>query len=70
MDLNTFQGSIQVALNEGMIQTPLVSGVTATVDPTANVGATGIIPVVVAVRPKAFANAIQETITLVNGGGA
>ena len=70
VDLNTFQGSIQVALNEGMIQTPLVSGVTATVDPTANVGQTGIIPVVVAVRPRAFANAIQETITLVNGGGA
>jgi hypothetical protein len=70
VDLNTFQGEIQVALNEGMIQTPLVSAVTATVDPTANVGATGIIPVVVAVQPKAYANEISETITLVNGGGS
>src|SRR5215471_2162706 len=32
--LNTFQGAIQTALDQGMIQTPLVSDVTAIVSPT------------------------------------
>ena len=68
VDLNTFQGSIQQALNVGMIQTPLVSAVTATVSPTANVLATGIVPVTIAVTPKAYANSISETISLSQGG--
>jgi hypothetical protein len=66
--LNTFQGGIQNALNEGMIQTPLVSSVTAIVSPTQNVVATGIIPVTVTVVPRAFANAIVEVINLSTGG--
>lgn len=66
--LNVFQGSIQTALDQGMIQTPLVSNVTALVSPTANVVATGIIPVTVTVTPKAYANSISETINLSNGG--
>jgi hypothetical protein len=65
--LNTFQGQIQTALNEGMIQTPLVSKVTAIVSPTQNVLATGIIPVTITVTPKAYANQISETINLSNG---
>ena len=68
VDLNVFQGALQNALNEGMIQTPLVSGVTATVSPTANVDSTGIIPVTIAVNPKAYVNSIAETISLSNGG--
>jgi hypothetical protein len=66
--LNTFQGSIQQALNEGMVQTPLVSLVTALVSPTANVVETGFIPVTITVTPKAYANKISETINLSNGG--
>lgn len=65
--LNTFQGSIQNALDQGMIQTPLVSNVTALVSTTANVVATGIIPVTVTVEPRAYANAISEQINLSNG---
>lgn len=65
--LNTFQGDIQNALNEGMIQTPLVSSVKAVVSPTQNVVATGIIPVTITVTPLAYANSIQETINLSNG---
>lgn len=68
VDLNTFQGDIQTALNEGMIQTPLVSDVTATVSPTANVNATGIIPLAISVLPRGYVNAISETINLSNGG--
>ena len=72
VDLNTFQGDIQVALNEGMLQISpaLASAATATVSPTANVGATGIIPVTISVRKKAYADQISETINLVNGGGS
>jgi hypothetical protein len=65
--LNTFQGSIQTALNEGMIQTPLVSQVTAVVSKTQNVNATGIIPVTISVLPNGYVNAISETINLSNG---
>lgn len=65
--LNTFQGAIQTALNQGMIQTPMVSDVTAVVSPTANVVATGTIRVTVTVTPKAYANKITETINLSNG---
>jgi hypothetical protein len=68
VELNTFQGDIQNALNQGMIQTPLVSNVTATISPTANVGQTGIIPLTIAVQPKGYANSISETISLTNGG--
>ena len=65
--LNTLQGNIQQALNEGMIQTPLVSNVTATVSPTANVQSSGIIPLVISVQPKVYVNAVAETIGLSNG---
>jgi hypothetical protein len=67
VELNTFQGNIQQALKVGMIQTPLVSAVTAIVSPTANVLATGIVPVTITVVPKAYANSISETINLSNG---
>ncbi len=67
IDRNTFQGEIQTALNEGMVQTPLVSSVTAVVSPTQNVLATGIIPVTVIVTPKAYANSISETFNLSTG---
>ncbi len=66
--LNQFQGDVQTALNEGMVQTALVSSVTAVVSKTANVNATGIIPVTISVLPRGYANAIQETINLSNGG--
>lgn len=64
VSLNTFQGDIQSALNEGMTQTPLVSSVTATVNPTWNVQSTGQIQIAIAVRPRGYANAIVETISL------
>lgn len=66
--LNQFQGGIQIALNEGMIQTPLVSSVTAIVSPTANVGQTGIVPLTISVQPDGYVNAISETIGLSAGG--
>jgi hypothetical protein len=66
--LATFQGELQIGLNEGMIQTPLVSAVTAIVDPTANVDATGNIPITISVLPRGYVNAVTETITLSNGG--
>jgi hypothetical protein len=65
--LNTFQGEVQTALNEGMIQTPLVSAVTAVVSPTQNVNATGIVAMVITVRPKGYVNSISETINLSTG---
>lgn len=65
--LNTFQGAIQTALDQGMIQTPLVSLVEAIISPTANVVATGEIPITITVTPKAYANKITETINLSNG---
>lgn len=65
--LNTFQGGIQTALNEGMVQTPLVSSVACVVSKTQNVLSTGIIPVTISVTPKAYANSISETINLSNG---
>jgi hypothetical protein len=65
--LNTFQGEIQNALNEGLVQTPLVSSVTAVVSKTQNVLGTGVIPVTITVTPLAYANSISETINLSNG---
>jgi hypothetical protein len=65
--LNTFQGDIQIALNEGMIQTPLVSQVTAVVSKTQNVDATGIVPVTISVLPRGYVNAVAETINLSTG---
>lgn len=67
IELDKFQGDIQNALNEGMIQTPLVSAVTAVVSATQNVLSTGIIPIVITVTPKAYANSISETINLSQG---
>ena len=64
IDLNVLQGNVQNALNEGMVQTPLVSSVTAAVSPTANVESTGIIPIAISVQPRAYANSIAETISL------
>jgi hypothetical protein len=66
--LAQLQGTIQTALDVGMVQTPLVSSVTALVSPTANVRDTGIIPVTITVTPRAYANAISETINLSTGG--
>ena len=68
IDLNIAQGNIQTALNEGMVQTPLVSAVSARISPTANVLSTGTIPITIVVTPDAFANDIEETISLNNGG--
>jgi hypothetical protein len=65
--LAEFQGEVQIALNEGMVQTPLVSSVTATVSATQNVLSTGIIPLTIVVTPKAYANTISETINLSQG---
>jgi Protein of unknown function (DUF2586) len=65
--LAQFQGEIQNALNQGMIQTPLVSKVTAIVTASWNVLATGVIPLVITVTPKAYANSINETINLSQG---
>jgi hypothetical protein len=65
--LNVFQGNIQSALNAGMVGVAFVSSVTATVSPTQNVNATGIIPVVISVQPRAYVNAIQETVNLSTG---
>ena len=67
VELNKFQGSIQIALNQGMVGIALVSSVTAVVSPTQNVNATGIVPVTITVTPKAYINAISETINLSNG---
>jgi hypothetical protein len=65
--LNTFQGAIQGALVQGIVQTPLVSAVTATVSPTQNVVATGVVPVVITVFPRGYVNGVSETINLSNG---
>lgn len=59
-----FQAKIQQALDQGMVQTPLVSSVTAIVSPTANVRDTGNIPVTITVNPRGYVNAISETINL------
>jgi hypothetical protein len=66
--LNLLQGNIQQSLTQGLTAPGYVSLVTATVSPTANVLATGIIPVTVAVTPKGYVNALQETVFLSNGG--
>ena len=65
--VQTIQGGLQGALASGMIQTPLVSNVTATVSPTQNVLATSTIPITVVVQPKAYVNSISETISLSYG---
>jgi hypothetical protein len=65
--LGQLQTTIQLALDEGMVQTPLVSSVTALVSPTANVRDTGNIPVTISVTPRGYVNAISETINLSTG---
>lgn len=67
VDRGIFQGNVNNALSEGMVQTPLVSAVSAIVSPTQNVNATGIIPITISVRPRGYVNAISETINLSNG---
>lgn len=62
--LNVFQGTIQNALTVGLTQPSYVSSVTATVSPTANVQATGIVPLTIVVQPKALVNSVAETISL------
>ena len=64
-DLNILQGDVQNALNEGMIQTPLVSAVTATISPTYNVQANGTVPISIAVQTRVYVNKVAETVTLV-----
>jgi hypothetical protein len=66
--LNLLQGDIQEALNQGLTAPSYVSAVTATVNPTADVEETGVIPVTVAVQQKAYVNALQETVLLSGGG--
>lgn len=66
--LNVLQGTVQQALNEGMLQVGFASGVTATVNKTANVQSTGVIPMTIAVLPNAYVNSVSETIGLTNGG--
>jgi hypothetical protein len=65
--LNVFQGNIQAAENEGLVQTPLVSAVTVTVSKTQNVATTGVIPVTISVLPRGYVNAVNETINLSTG---
>lgn len=67
VDLNVLQGGIQIALEEGLIQTPTVSAVTAVVSSTQNVLATGVIPITISITPRAYANSISETINLSTG---
>jgi hypothetical protein len=66
--LNVLQGNIQNPLNAGLVSMGLVSGVTSTVDPTADVEATGVIPVKITVNPRAYVNSMSETVSLSNGG--
>ena len=66
--LNILQGEIQNPLNAGLPAQGLVSQVTATVVASANVEATGIIPVNVVVNPRAYVNSLAFTISLSNGG--
>ena len=61
------QSDIQVALVQGLVQTSYVSSVGALVNTTNNVLQSGNILINVSVVPKAYANAITETISLVNG---
>ena len=62
--LNILQGDIQQELTQGLTAPSYVSLVQAIVSPTANVLATGIIPVTVSVTPKGYVNALSETIFL------
>jgi hypothetical protein len=64
-NLNMLQGDVQNALNEGMIQTPLVSAVTATIPPTYNVQANGTVPINIAVQARVYVNKVAENVTLV-----
>jgi hypothetical protein len=68
IDRQQFQTTIQTALNEGMVQTPLVSDVSAIVSSTQNVRDTGIIPITITVSPRGYVNAISETVNLKAGG--
>jgi hypothetical protein len=68
VDLNKLQGDLNTALSEGLVQTPLVSDAQAVVSATANVLATGVIPITVTITPRAYANSIAETFNISNGG--
>lgn len=68
IELNTIQGDIQTAENEGLIQTPLVSDVTVTISPTYNVQATGKVPITVSVLPFGYVNEIDETVNIAVAG--
>jgi hypothetical protein len=68
-DLNILQNDVQGALNEGLVQPSYISSVTATVSPTQNVEATGLVPISVAVFRKGYVDGIVETIFLATGGG-
>jgi hypothetical protein len=67
-DRTVFQASVQRALTTGMVQTPLVSDVVCNVSATANVLATGVLPLTISVTPRGYANAISETVSLNTGG--
>ena len=65
--LDKMQAGIQQAENEGLVQTPLVASVAVVVNGTANVQATGIVPVTINVQPFGYVNSVSETINLQNG---
>jgi hypothetical protein len=69
---NNLQSQIQNALQQGLVaQTPgLASSVVAVVSKTANVLATGNIPVTITVTPFGYANAVTFTINLNTSGVA
>jgi len=67
---NNLQAKIQRALQQGLIavQPQLASSVVAAVSASANVLATGIIPVTITVTPLGYANEISFTINLNTAG--
>lgn len=68
VEKNKLQNTIQQALTQGLTAPSYVSAVTATVDGTADVDDTGIIPITVAVQRKAYVDKMQETVLLSTGG--
>jgi hypothetical protein len=67
--LNALQGEIQTAEDQGLVANKIASSVNVTVDPLANVLATGIIPTTVSVTGRAYVNGMAFTIGLNNGAG-
>jgi hypothetical protein len=66
-ELSHINGDLQSDLNEGLTQNGWVSSVTGTASPSANVLATGNVPITVVVTPNAQVNSISETININTG---